>query len=87
MAMYIHTAEVLVPAGERFPLDMLRYDACYPSGQDSVTAMILGIDKPEWRIARKVIVHHRSQVNRAPWSVGRWASFGCTLIDKGSRKV
>lgn len=86
MPMYIHWAEVIVPAGERFPLDMLRHDCCYPSGQDSIGAMMPS-RFPGADARRRVIVAHRSQVATPPWSVARWASFGCTITHKRSQRV
>lgn len=53
----------------RFPIDMLRYDACYPaSEQDS--AMIDDIREP--RVIELVAVHHSKAFTP---TVARWGSF------------
>jgi hypothetical protein len=60
-----------VEGGSAFPMDMLRYDACYPTDGDSVSAMqeILGV--------RKVTLRSHIQ----PPTDGRWRSFGWYVRD------
>jgi hypothetical protein len=54
MAMYVQT--FTVTGSMSFPLDMLRYDACWPSSQDDVGELIAACGhyrerpKPNWRI-------------------------------------
>lgn len=55
-----------------FPLDMLRYDMCYPARGEDAIAMEWDLD-PNFRETRSVwLVAHASS---AP-TIGRWASFG-----------
>jgi hypothetical protein len=56
-----------------FPLDMLRYDSCWPADTNSA----LNIAKPD--------VHDRT-ITLLTWGVGitpeRWASFGWTVTSQ-----
>jgi hypothetical protein len=70
--------EFTVTGRGRFPLDMLRYDTCYPVGSDSVS-----------RIEAKTIFERLSRANvevrlrsdlKMP-TVDRWKSFGWLVID------
>lgn len=54
-----------------FPLDMLRYDACWPARQDDVVAMTAP-GNPERGV--------RIESEKAP-TIGRWRSFGWTVTD------
>jgi hypothetical protein len=55
-----------------FPMDMLRYDAAYPSNSDAVT----GISHSRQEDSRRRTVELRS--HRRP-TVDRWNSFGWTV--------
>lgn len=57
-----------------FPLDMLRYDGCYPADGYSVGIIEHSIQGSvrEWNV--------RLCSNREP-CIGRWASFGCTMTE------
>lgn len=75
MSLYRHHAMVEVPAGEHFPLDMLRYDACFPANSVSVNGM-------GYRVDETTIVHVAkfTATKTAQWTPERWESFGCKLI-------
>lgn len=62
-----------------FPLDMLRYDSCYPATQADV-AMIMPITFPG---GCRYIVVERVQLAgyESPWTKERWASFGWKLTE------
>lgn len=62
----------------RFPLDMLRYDGCYPDDQASVAQMYRSLDGETSEPLRVRIVQI-SPESKAIWTPARWASFGWTL--------
>ena len=76
---------VNIPFGE-FPLDMLRYDCCWPAtGEDaaklgrSIRGEYLSEDKhPPIRVA--TYVRNKTETKQ-PWTPERWGSFGCVLSD------
>jgi hypothetical protein len=57
-----------------FPLDMTRYDACFPSGQDDVTSITRSFDRRNARDQATRTVRLRSTVKEP--TEGRWESFG-----------
>lgn len=73
------TQKFTVRGGLSFPLDMLRYDACYPADQaavsaiqNSVNGLVLSLREnlTEVHLARQV-----SSVKDMP-TFGRWESYG-----------
>lgn len=65
------TSYATVRGSGRFPIDMLRYDRCYPADGH------LGLDEGEPYEVRLAQVHDRGLQKR--WTPQRWASFGWTL--------
>lgn len=81
--LYLH--EAMVEVGCSFPLDMLRYDACFPATeQDSIkiTESVRGFSGGPWSVQ----VHALSR-NKPHWTPARWQSFGARLIEGTSRKA
>jgi hypothetical protein len=76
--MSAYAWDYTVTGQDRFPLDMLRYDASYPIDQESVSEMVASsqtVEIVERRKAAKLFkVNLRSRVG-AP-EVARWSSFG-----------
>ena len=67
-----------------FPLDMLRYDSCWPVDSDAVAeiheSVERGVGNP---------VHHRVRMlsaNPTGPTVDRWESFGWTVVSVAGRK-
>lgn len=62
-------------AGDRFPIDMLRYDSCWPYSQEDVSTMSLHLAGP-----RSTPTAHISGVqmfsSAKPPTIDRWLSFG-----------
>lgn len=61
-----------------FPLDMLRYDACWPARGEDVTAILASAKSgrtPCMQEQRTV----RLATDKQPVSEGRWFSFGWTV--------
>lgn len=52
-----------------FPVDMLRYDSCYPASQEDASKL-LDDDYREIRISRT------SELKGSTFTVARWQSFG-----------
>lgn len=71
-----------------FPLDMLRYDSCYPLGSDDVDKIHeswegRGFVKNEAGKATQfqgtVRLQRRIENKREVPTIGRWESFGCSV--------
>lgn len=79
-------AEVHIPAGfSGLPVDMLRYDTCFPKDSMAVNSIGEGQDNP----ARVVRVVQYSNLKTGYWTPARWASFGVQLkpLPAETRKV
>lgn len=77
---YAHRARIS-GHGRRFPLDMLRYDACHPATPRDVAILDATIgeicDVPAtW----EVIVVRFSEAKHHNWTVERWKSFSVTCF-------
>lgn len=75
----LRTAALFTVEGDgRFPLDMLRYDACWPHWErDALAAQSTG----DHDAARRCVVLETHRVE-AP-TVARWASFGWRVVGMG----
>ena len=84
---YIHIAEVR--GSGAFPLDMLRYDACWPTHQEDVLNIgtTLGRNAKERTVSVSTITTHRITKDAIPFTEGRWRSFGWTLTYKRAIRV
>jgi hypothetical protein len=77
---YAHRARIS-GHGRRFPLDMLRYDSCYPHTPrdvailDAVTGDICDVPAT-W----EVTVVRYTETKFPHWTVDRWASFNVTCF-------
>ena len=74
MGMYYH--EFTVKGGYAFPVDMLRYDHCYPRDTESALAMTYTIKDEKLYMEERVI--HLGTVSVKTWTPtdARWQSFG-----------
>ena len=72
-----------------FPVDMLRYDNCFPATEaDSYAIAKTFGSYGEWEICVKKQTPAYGKVRN--WTDGRWASFRCSMEsigDPNSRKV
>jgi hypothetical protein len=63
-----------------FPVDMLRYDSCYPNSERDSSLITSTFDswtktpRERWSICVK-------SASENPWTFGRWSSFGVNIID------
>lgn len=67
-----------------FPLDMLRYDGCWPSSGEDVAAIhqsIKGEDNPREpkEVTLSTLARTKEQAMRYP-TTDRWASFGWRVV-------
>lgn len=58
----------------RFPMDMLRYDRCFPHRSEDARAM-----EGDQRDMRAIVVERRAAM--PDFTVGRWKSFGWQCAD------
>lgn len=66
-----------------FPLDMLRYDSCFPYMGEDAGQIEYRPDEP--RSSRTVnLVHYNSEAKWTPTGA-RWESFGWRVVDDRSR--
>jgi len=81
MAWYRHTAIVKCSLG--FPIDMLRYDSCYP-----VTESGAGVIEDSFgcgiRTHQEIEIETVQRGKQEPWTVERWKSFGCRIQHKAT---
>lgn len=77
---YAHVAEIR-GHGPGFPLDMLRYDRCYPATEYDTHQLDRALappgDRPSvWTVK---VVRYTTHKN-ADWTLARWASFSVTCF-------
>lgn len=93
--MWIHEATIEVYGGYPFPLDMLRYDGCYPARQEDVSAIAGSFDyrlrrqqieTPASSAPLRVQVRRIDDLKARTFTVGRWESFGCKVTEIRSHK-
>lgn len=67
---------VTVAGSGEFPVDMLRYDSCWPSDQEAVSnAFCSDLEY------RTVEVSKYAMTKETDFTAGRWASFGWKVLD------
>lgn len=74
-AKKIHGHTFVVTGKGQFPIDMLRYDRCFPQGQDDVLAAFSESAAREG-LTRGVRMASDREI---PPTDGRWRSFGWTV--------
>lgn len=65
-----------------FPLDMLRYDRCYPATQQDVSVIMLISPHIEFEVEIQRIIFDKKQLPSE-----RWNSFGCTIHSVHTEKL
>lgn len=70
-----HRYEYYVSGSGAFPLDMLRYDACWPAtGEDAASMGITMRDDPEaYRKVRSIRILSHSEPTLARWASFTWS--------------
>lgn len=80
---YDHTAEL--ECREIFPIDMLRYDNCWPAAVEDSNKLYRNL-RDKKRTTFRVNVRAVSQ-NKAHWTKDRWSSFGVRVIKTKCTKL
>lgn len=67
-----------------FPMDMLRYDQCWPATADDAATIARSCYQPsdryEWMVrVKKHVPSKREAVTLERWTLGRWQSFACDV--------
>lgn len=71
MAMKFHT--ITITGRGAFPVDMLRYDCCFPASEHDSYAILHTFQKHEdWSIRLS-----KYSDSSEPWTLARWSSFNC----------
>ncbi len=70
-----------------FPLDMLRYDACYPATQDDVDNLAASSELALQGCTRTYTLHRRQLLKSETPTVKRWESFLWSCRVMNVRKV
>lgn len=78
--MYLHTAEV--SGSGTFPLDMLRYDGCFPADGAAVSA--LSAESGERWTVRLL---QYTETKQPRWTEGRWSSFLVGIKHLETRRI
>ncbi len=82
MKYYVY--EVTVEGSGDFPVDMLRYDSCYPATSDDV--INIGTNQYSDRGQRKVTIRtHCHGRSTQPFHVDRWRSFQWNVLSGTAR--
>jgi hypothetical protein len=84
MALYKH--EATVTCRYAFPIDMLRYDGCYPRREEDshrIEASIRG----EYDGAFEIEIAKRSPEKGISWAYARWESRGCKIQHIETRRL
>lgn len=69
--------EFTVTGAMSFPVDMLRYDTCFPATSEDAVSIVLTERSLEQYLERRAIRLVKYGSTRADFAtVGRWASFG-----------
>jgi len=79
MKRYTHRAIVTVPPHAEFPLDMLRYDQCYPATENDSALILRTTDRSRDTNAITVERSSTSSQWSVAFTVARWQSFGVSI--------
>lgn len=74
-------AALIVPRSpySTFPIDMLRYDHCFPFGRGSADHILKTFDNPFKELIGVYVSRFSETARDNPWTEGRWQSFGWTV--------
>lgn len=81
---YLHACSLV---GKDFPLDMLRYDQCWPMDIATVHSFVdTLVDKDVPQVARLMKYSEHADPSKA-WAVARWRSFGWEFHETQVKKI
>jgi hypothetical protein len=80
--IYRHTAKIRIC--DRFPIDMLRWDACFPADGEAGRLIRELIDEGPDRSGDIPIIKIAAyrETKDPPWTKERWASFMCYIVEE-----
>lgn len=86
--MYKYLVEFTVRVGIDFPLDMLRYDSCWPATSDDVSKITHSLEKRGDRPVFDVELRKYCETKANPGVThARWMSFTCHCSNVRVRKL
>lgn len=74
--MFIH--QIRVRGFDTFPIDMLRFDCCYPATMEDADLIATSV-RSESREHRTVVLQRASSYGTTLWAIERWKSFGWSV--------
>ena len=83
--MYKHVLKVTVPRHKRFPVDMLRYDRCWPLTESDSVAITSSLGPDSENEIIYVATLYSGCVYG--WTIPRWSSFGVTAEPTNTMQV
>lgn len=79
MAIKVFETKLVVQGTGGFPIDMLRYDSCFPWSESDSHALL-----NEGSLRLRTVTLRRRSVNTLSATEGRWKSFGWTIVSEES---
>lgn len=77
----------VVEGSGEFPTDMLRYDACWPSGQEDVIAIEARFTQSTIPKRRRVRLCYVDGLGGVKPTAARWDSFNWRVVEDGLQKA
>ncbi len=74
-----HTHKIRVTTVHAFPLDMLRYDSCWPESDQDALAIAKSLEKYPDEACSVTVCRHSTSKRDLGWTDARWESFGCKI--------
>lgn len=75
--MYLHRARVTTV--HPFPLDMLRYDSCFPNSSEDAVLIEKSIKTHPREAYTVTVARYGSRQRDHDFTPARWRSFGCAI--------
>lgn len=78
----VYRQEFEVEGSGDFPMDMLRYDSCYPAREGTDTANLVASRHRRDRLpTRRIMLRRLVTYKHSFPTTGRWASFGWKVLE------
>ena len=82
---YLHV--MIVAGAGTFPLDMLRYDHCWPETSGDVEILHASITRDQNQYLLRVVNESWQKDPMKAYTIARWESFGATIKHWETRKL
>lgn len=76
--MALYSQSIAIQGHGSFPIDMLRYDSCYPDSSEDASKIHDSLEKFESKTIR---VRRLVDSKKKMWTFDRWKSFGWTFVE------